>query len=129
MKQIIFFKEFLFIFFIFLLFLSGCTVQQKGSSLSFSYFSNPAAKKCFDNGGNYTSFIISKSGIIDTCVFPNHATCEGWAYLQGECSPIKPTFCLKDSDCACGTNTITKECFAGQKEFVNTSVQCPDFCT
>jgi len=38
-------------------------------------------------------------------------------------------FCDQDSDCACGVHYKTKECFFGNKNFVNTITQCPDFCT
>jgi len=38
-------------------------------------------------------------------------------------------FCMADDDCACGVHKNTGECFYGNKEFVNASKQCPDFCT
>ena len=37
-------------------------------------------------------------------------------------------YCLRDSDCACGTNAAG-ECFYGNKNYVNVEEQCPDFCT
>ena len=37
--------------------------------------------------------------------------------------------CNKNADCACGANTITGQCFFGNKKFVNTEKQCPDFCS
>jgi eight-cysteine-cluster-containing protein len=40
----------------------------------------------------------------------------------------KSKSCLTDSDCACGRNKLTGECFYGNKEFTNASRQCPDFC-
>jgi hypothetical protein len=36
--------------------------------------------------------------------------------------------CSTNSDCACGVSIKTNDCFFGNKNFVNTSVQCPDFC-
>jgi hypothetical protein len=37
--------------------------------------------------------------------------------------------CDTDADCACGTNVNTGDCFLGNKEYVDTTKQCPDFCT
>jgi len=37
--------------------------------------------------------------------------------------------CQSSLDCACGTNIETKSCFIGNKEYVDTTRQCPDFCT
>ena len=36
--------------------------------------------------------------------------------------------CLSNSDCACGVQKDTGQCFFGNKNFVNTLKQCPDFC-
>jgi hypothetical protein len=36
--------------------------------------------------------------------------------------------CNTDSDCACGVHIDTGECFYGNKDFVDMSRQCPDFC-
>ncbi|MEM2175092.1 MAG: hypothetical protein QXI58_05685 [Candidatus Micrarchaeia archaeon] len=44
-------------------------------------------------------------------------------------SKVDEKFCLRDEDCACGTKINTGECFVGNKKYVNTEVQCPDFCT
>ena len=33
-----------------------------------------------------------------------------------------------DSDCACGTNSDTGQCFFGNKAHVNVEKQCPDYC-
>ncbi len=43
--------------------------------------------------------------------------------------PENSKFCFADSDCGCGRSKLTGECFYGNKNFVNTSEQCPDFCT
>jgi hypothetical protein len=38
-------------------------------------------------------------------------------------------YCEQDMDCACGVHVNTGECFYGNKNYVNTEQQCPDFCT
>lgn len=38
-------------------------------------------------------------------------------------------YCVTSDDCACGTNINTGACFYGNKDYVNTLKQCPDFCT
>jgi len=43
--------------------------------------------------------------------------------------PGSETACENDSDCACGVHVQTGDCFAGNKAFVDTTRQCPDFCT
>jgi len=58
-----------------------------------------------------------KSCDLETCM-PN------W-----DCVPDSEDYCNKDDDCACGVNINTRECFAGNKEFVDSSKQCPDFCS
>lgn len=58
-----------------------------------------------------------------------------------ECNQIISTFnftklisdkeqksCNNDSDCACGVNIKTRNCFLGNKKYVDTTKQCPDFC-
>ncbi len=52
----------------------------------------------------------------------------GIATLEGIRPAEKEKFCFLDSDCACGRNMLTGECFYGNKNFVNASEQCPDFC-
>jgi hypothetical protein len=37
-------------------------------------------------------------------------------------------YCRSDSDCACGIRFGTGDCFYGNKNFVDVSRQCPDFC-
>ena len=37
--------------------------------------------------------------------------------------------CQKDDDCACGRHKKTRECFFGNAKYVDTSKQCPDFCS
>ncbi len=49
--------------------------------------------------------------------------------IQQNQSGISEKFCNADSDCACGVHIKTAACFYGDKNFVDTSKQCPDFCT
>lgn len=37
-------------------------------------------------------------------------------------------YCKNDGDCSCGRDIKTKECFYGNKNFVENAT-CPDFCT
>jgi hypothetical protein len=69
---------------------------------------------------------------------PAPGFCQGGLIVDGgrnECgcaSPpkcIRDSTCTQDSDCACGRHRITGDCFYGNREYVNTSAQCPDFCT
>lgn len=53
----------------------------------------------------------------------------GIATFEGIKPAEKTKFCLIDSDCACGRSRLTGDCFYGNKNFVNSSEQCPDFCT
>lgn len=39
------------------------------------------------------------------------------------------TACTTDTDCACGVNSSTRACAIGRVECIDTSQQCPDFCT
>ncbi|MEM4648014.1 MAG: hypothetical protein QXO12_01740 [Candidatus Pacearchaeota archaeon] len=43
--------------------------------------------------------------------------------------PSPKLFCQTDSDCACGIDKETGECAYGNKAYIDTSKQCPDFCT
>lgn len=56
--------------------------------------------------------------------------------FNGECIVPRCTIssqskvdCKIDSDCACGVKKGTDECFVGNKDYVDTANQCPDFCT
>jgi putative hemolysin len=88
---------------------------------------NPASVYCAQHNG--TSEIRSgPEGQFGVCAFSDGAMCEEWAYQRGECSREKPNFCESDADCACGVHISTRDCFYGQKEFVDAGQQCPDFC-
>lgn len=47
-----------------------------------------------------------------------------------DCSADKiEKYCKTEKDCACGMKIGTEECFYGNYNYVNTTAQCPDFCT
>lgn len=49
---------------------------------------------------------------------------------EGACEEVaSKLYCRKDADCACGVKKSTQECFYGNKEYVDESFQCPDFCS
>lgn len=37
--------------------------------------------------------------------------------------------CQTDNDCACGVKKDTKECSFGNKNYIDTAIQCPDYCS
>ncbi len=89
---------------------------------------NPASVNCIDLGGVLEMHEVD-AGQLGVCVFPDGAMCEEWALFRDACSQEAPNFCETESDCACGVHVTSRDCFFGQKEFVDTSEQCPDFCT
>ncbi|MDD3102213.1 MAG: DUF333 domain-containing protein [Patescibacteria group bacterium] len=89
---------------------------------------NPASVNCVNKGGNLEIKTDLTGGQYGLCVFSSGAKCEEWALFRGECGAENPNYCEQDLDCACGKNKTTDNCFYGQKEFVNTNQQCPDFC-
>ena len=56
---------------------------------------------------NYRTFKPERDGLMDERIF----------------GPVK------DYECACGKHKVTGDCFFGNKSYVNTSQQCPDFCS
>lgn len=42
---------------------------------------------------------------------------------------VSKVYCKSDRDCVCGIDKETKACSYGNKKFIDTSEQCPDFCT
>lgn len=46
-----------------------------------------------------------------------------------EPAPQSQISCAVDSDCSCGVHVQTRDCFVGNKAYVDSSQQCPDFCT
>lgn len=61
-------------------------------------------------------------------IFPCEAYCENKSEPFSGCVPGQD-YCEQDSDCACGVNVETRDCFLGNKHYVDISEQCPDFCT
>jgi len=88
---------------------------------------NPASQFCEQHNGTL-QIKAGAGGQYGVCSFSGGAKCEEWAFFRGECSAGKPDFCEADSDCGCGVLKDTRECFYGQKEFVDAAEQCPDFC-
>jgi hypothetical protein len=82
-------------------------------------------------GGTWCVDSSDYSGATANCSV-NHIGCEEIIPTPSS-SPV-PTeissevYCVNDSDCACGRNKTTGDCFFGNKAYVDTSSQCPDFC-
>ncbi len=84
---------------------------------------------CFVGNSLYARFFVNaKSG---NCSSLSYSVCEDKKCIIPEKSK---SYCITDSDCACGgIDSITKNCFIGNKDYydssyVNKSSQCPDFC-
>jgi len=41
---------------------------------------------------------------------------------------VADDYCEADSDCVCGTNKLTNDCAYGNRNIVDSSRQCPDYC-
>lgn len=50
-------------------------------------------------------------------------------YITQNLAIISEKYCKQDTDCACGVHIKTGNCFYGNKNYVNITQQCPDFCT
>ncbi len=122
-------KLFLIFGLVFILFLSGCIGPVP-----------PPADKCSKSSecicGMHSSgnciignkeFVEADEQCADYCDSFESIKCEKNHCIGIELSDEK--FCDEDSDCDCGIHYETKECFFGNKNFVNTTTQCPDFCT
>ena len=55
--------------------------------------------------------------------------CESESQIPGLPSELQKMACNSDEDCACGVDKQTGKCAYGNKIFIDTSKQCPDFCT
>ncbi|NYZ74395.1 DUF333 domain-containing protein [Candidatus Micrarchaeota archaeon] len=88
---------------------------------------NPASVYCEDNGGTL-EIREGEDGQYGVCKLPGGVECEEWAFFRGECNATSPTYCDSTADCACGVHKTTRQCFYGNKDYVDTSQQCPDFC-
>ena len=45
------------------------------------------------------------------------------------CDPANMLTCRTDADCACGSNLASGACAVGTSACIDTTKQCPDFCT
>lgn len=74
---------------------------------------------------------VSDSGIVyhlgDARVVQN-VSGSGVVVDQGAAASDEK-YCVADSDCACGVHVSSGDCFFGNKDFVDSTKQCPDFCT
>lgn len=58
-----------------------------------------------------------------------------WQYFGAPKEEVKTPeistekYCEKDEDCVCGVHKTTRDCFYGNKNYVDTAQQCPDFCS
>lgn len=52
-------------------------------------------------------------------------------FLLAGCAQVEvdERYCNTVGDCACGSHVKTGACFYGNRAYVDTSKQCPDFCT
>jgi putative hemolysin len=124
-------------FAIFVVFLAGCATPAPPGNISNNTtippannttgIPNPASQFCESHNGTL-QIREGTGGQHGVCSFASGAKCEEWAYYRGECSQAEPDYCEADSDCGCGVLKSTHDCFYGQKEFVDETQQCPDFC-
>ncbi|MEM4215472.1 MAG: DUF333 domain-containing protein [Candidatus Anstonellales archaeon] len=59
----------------------------------------------------------------------NYSLLQNISKNESEENKTDEKFCNVDSDCACGVHKISRECFFGNKKYVDETIQCPDFCT
>ncbi|MEM5881792.1 MAG: hypothetical protein QXR71_04410 [Candidatus Aenigmatarchaeota archaeon] len=57
------------------------------------------------------------------------ACSEGIPEIPGLPKEAVKLYCQTDEDCACGVDKETGKCAVGNKRYIDTSIQCPDFCT
>ncbi|MEM5813190.1 MAG: hypothetical protein QXU71_02425 [Candidatus Aenigmatarchaeota archaeon] len=57
------------------------------------------------------------------------ACSEGVPEISGLPKEAAKMYCQTDEDCACGVDKETGKCAIGNKRYIDTSRQCPDFCT
>lgn len=52
-----------------------------------------------------------------------------WTQENPESAQDSEKYCGNDEDCACGVHITTKNCFYGNRQYVDAAKQCPDYCT
>ena len=90
---------------------------------------NPASVYCEEQGGILEIVTDVNGSQYGICTLPGGIKCEEWEFYRGECAALTQSNCVTTADCACGVHKETRECFYGNKEYVDTAAQCPDFCT
>lgn len=77
------------------------------------------------------ALILFTAGLVLflTIVLPVFVACCG-EECKVDCSDLEGSLCCQsDGDCSCGIHITDRSCFYGNKECVDESRQCPDFCT
>ncbi|MCP4647952.1 MAG: hypothetical protein GY852_09520 [bacterium] len=100
------------------LLLSGCTIQESPAP------EPPVEINSFDE--------CAAAGYPIMESYPRQCAVPGGETFTEEVDIIPPgteSSCQTNSDCACGIHIEFDRCFYGNKEYVDTSKQCPDFCT
>lgn len=98
---------------------------------------NPASVYCKKSGYEPETRTNPDGSQYGVCIFSDGDECEEWAFFRGQCGveyrkpqvPQTEQFCRSDEDCACGTHVKTGKCFYGNKLYIDTAKQCPDFCS
>ena len=81
---------------------------------------NPKSTACTEEWNP----VCGKNGITYSNECTMNAARQKMAY-KNECE----MGCQTDSDCACGVKKGTKECSFGNKNYIDTAIQCPDYCS
>ncbi|MDD5171684.1 MAG: DUF333 domain-containing protein [Candidatus ainarchaeum sp.] len=106
----------------------GLNNQTNNNQTNNTQIPNPASVYCENNSGVLEIKTDSTGAQYGICKLPGGVECEEWAFFRGECNATNPTYCAENSDCACGVHKTTRQCFYGNKDYVDVSQQCPDFC-
>ncbi|MDD5194039.1 MAG: hypothetical protein PHF67_05675 [Candidatus Nanoarchaeia archaeon] len=91
--------------------------------------------KCVNKNSIANATLVSElcSSVSNTgyCGYKNiqSCKCENKKCVGSEEAVNDYDYCDYDSDCACGTNVQTGNCFRGNKKYVDEKAQCPDFCS